>query len=84
MNKSQWIQNEQGAHRNLILGVHCCFGFIFALYMKLSQNVTDIITKSDSYFIEKRRNFMTKCNAFITKCDVYYKVCYSVNIAGRS
>ena len=36
-------------------------------YDTLQQNVRNIITKCDSYFI-------TKCGSFFTKCDVYYKI----------
>ena len=36
-------------------------------YDSLLQNVSDIITKCDSYFI-------AKCDSFITKCDSYYKM----------
>ena len=54
----------------------------------LFQNVTDIITNCDSYFITKRgksllqnatillknATVITKCVDFIKKCGVYYKI----------
>ena len=44
-------------------------------YDSLLQNVTDIITKYDSYFITKCVTFfIKKCDSFITKCDSYYKL----------
>ena len=39
------------------------------------QNLTDIITKCNSYFITKCvRCFIKKYDSFITKCDSYYKI----------
>ena len=51
-------------------------------YDTLLQNVTDIITKSDSYFITKcdksllqnASGLLLQSATVITKCDVFYKL----------
>ena len=59
---------------NLILGIYSVTVSYLICYDSLLQNVTDIITKCDSYFI-------TKCDSFITTCDSYYKMLRLLEIA---
>ena len=60
---------------NPILGASSVTVSYLIHYDSLLQNVTDIITKCNSYFITKCfRFFIRKCDSFIIKCDSYYKL----------
>ena len=67
---------------NLIFDVNSATVSYLIRYDSLLQNATDIITKSDSYFIIKcDRSLLKNASGFllqnatdITKCDVYYKL----------
>ena len=67
---------------NLILGVNSVTVSCFIYYDTLLQNMTDIITKCDSYFLTKCDRSLSQ-NAsgvllqnvtVIKKCDIYYKL----------
>ena len=60
--------------RNLIFGVKSVTVSDLIPYDSLLQNATDDITKSNSYFIAKLDNV-------ITKCDSYYKIGRLLQIA---
>ena len=59
---------------NLTLDVNSVMVSYLIRYDSLLQNVTDIITKCDRYFI-------TKCDSFVTTCDSYYKMLRLLEIA---
>ena len=74
---------------NLIFGVNSVTASYLICYDSLLQNVTDIITKCDSYFITNcDRSLLQSASGFllqnatvllqnatvITNCDVYYKL----------
>ena len=68
--------------RNLIFGVNSVTASDLIRYDSLLQNVADVITKWDSYFITKcERSLLQNASGFllqnataITKYNVYYKL----------
>ena len=82
--------------RNRSFGVNSVMVSDLIRYDSLLRNVTDVITKCDSYFITKpdrsllqnasgsllqNPTVITKCDDFITKCDSYYKMRRLLQIA---
>ena len=65
--------------RYLIFGVISVTFSYLILYDSLLQNVTDVITKCDSYFITNATllqnvTILLQNTIAITKCDIYHKL----------